>query len=84
MKKILLICTFLLFIAGISFSKYPYNKEEQFITFEAKTDDFNSLSDLENSSPIIVQGVKMEDADTKLLKSKIDGSVNGGYTEATF
>lgn len=54
------------------------------VSNHGKVDGFNSLSELEAGSPIIVRGIKIRNMETHVMKSKIDDSVVTGYTESEF
>lgn len=54
------------------------------INNHAKTDGFNSLSELEDGTPIIVRGIKTGKLKTHVVKSKIDSNIVTGYTETEF
>ncbi|WP_107927025.1 hypothetical protein [Lysinibacillus parviboronicapiens] len=98
-KRKLLFSTVLFLILGIFLVSVGYFKEEtnasknvsdnfpseqKRIEVEAKTDGFVDLNDLTEKSPIIVKGVRGEDIRTEVYTSKVNGSVNGGYTVGDF
>lgn len=92
MKKNILIPTFLLVAGVVAFFIFNSVKmettvqefENSRVDIEGKTDGFNSLEELENGSPIIIKGIKVEENGVEIFKSKIDGEIAGGYTKSNF
>jgi hypothetical protein len=54
------------------------------VSSHGKTDGFDSLSELEKGSPIIVRGIKTGKLKSEVYKSKARGNIIGGYTESEF
>lgn len=92
MKKNILISTLLLVMGIVVFLSFNPTKietalkevENNRVDFEGKTDSFDSLKELEDGSPIIVKGIKVEEKGTDIYRSKIDGEIAGGYTKSDF
>lgn len=92
MKKNILISTLLLVTGIVVFLSFNPTKietalkevENNRVDFEGKTDSFDSLKELEDGSPIIVKGIKVEEKGTDIYRSKIDGEIAGGYTKSDF
>ena len=54
------------------------------VLLDAKTDGFHSFEELDDSSPIIIKGKKVDVAGTNIFRSKINNIVAGGYTKSEF
>lgn len=87
MKKSLRFLSIIIVLSFITFlfigNPFVESKSKE-ITFDAKTDSFNNLEELENNSPIIVRGIKTDEKETEIYRSEVDGEVNGGFTLSGF
>lgn len=81
-SSIIIIPTFL-FVYN-HFSNKNTESLPEIVTFEGKTDGFNSLEELENETQIIISGTKIEEIDTKISKSLVTGTINNGFTKSNF
>jgi len=59
-------------------------KTTKVMNSHGKTDDFENIEELENSTPIIVRGVKTQVLNTDFDTSKVTGEIVSGYTESEF
>jgi hypothetical protein len=86
MKKILIvgISVLTLTFGGLFVAKNFNGSEEKVISSHAKTPGFETLSELENESPIIVRGKKIGKLGQKKVKSKVNDNIISGWTEAEF
>ncbi|PET68744.1 hypothetical protein CN514_09660 [Bacillus sp. AFS001701] len=94
MKKIIILATSVLtlsfgglYIADTfkaTSAKSLAKSSTKIISDHGKTDSFESLSELENASPIIVRGKKIGKLQTQVRKSTVDPSLVSGWTESEF
>lgn len=80
-KKRTFVIIFSLFVLG--FAYYATAKKE-IMMIEAKTIGFDSFEELDAASPIIVIGKKIEEVDTEMYRSKLNGKVFAGHTKSEF
>ncbi|KIY23446.1 MULTISPECIES: hypothetical protein [Mesobacillus] len=86
MKKILIvgISVLTLTFGGLFVAKNFNGSEPKVISDHAKVVSFETLSEMENESPIIVRGKKLGKLGQKKVKSKVNDNIISGWTEAEF